>query len=301
MPSRAKRIAISASVAILLASWALTLDGFFVCPHILRRTDQERGEAVAEAYGASLESVAIRALDGAALKGWLFTPQDYHGRAVLLVHSGVGNRHEMLGPAKWLLERGYACLLVDQRGCGTSGGRISWGVNEPADVAAWATWLRDRTHASALFGYGVSRGSSTLLQSLALKAPFTGLALAATGAGNVAQPYQLIGDKMGISVRSARMMWWPLIEPSFWWIRAHYGFDMKKALDGVSAIRDSQVAVLLLHGSEDRLAAAERLRDANPQHTELVVIRGAGHQWFTPDQPEVMKQVLAWFGAHARS
>jgi alpha-beta hydrolase superfamily lysophospholipase len=97
------------------------------------------------------------------------------------------------------------------------------------------------------------------------------------------------------------MMWWPLIEPSFWWIRLHYGFDMKEAPDGVSAIRGSQAAVLLLHGSEDRLAAAERLRDANPQHTELVVIRGADHQWFTPDRPEVMKRVLIWFDARAKS
>ena len=67
-----------------------------------------------------------------------------------------------------------------------------------------------------------------LLRSLALKAPFTGLALAATGAGN----------------------------------------------------------------------AAEHLRDANPQHTELVVIPGAGHEWFTPGRPEVMQRVLAWFDAH---
>jgi alpha-beta hydrolase superfamily lysophospholipase len=301
MPSRAKRIAICLSAALLLASWALTIDGFFTCPDILRSTNQERGEAVAEAHGASLESVSIRASDGATLRGWLFTPKDYRGRAGLLVHAGVGNRHEMLVPAEWLLQRGYACLLVDQRGCGTSGGLISWGVNEPADIAAWATWLHDRTHASALFGYGRSRGSATLLQSLALKAPFTGLVLAATGAGNVAQPYQLIGDKMGISERSARTIWWPLIEPSFWWIRVHYGFDMREALDGVSAIRGSQVAVLLIHGSEDRLAAAERLRDANPQHTDLVVIPGADHEWFSLDRPEVMKLVLAWFEAHAKS
>jgi pimeloyl-ACP methyl ester carboxylesterase len=195
VPSRAKRIAICLSVALLFASWALTVDGFFVCPDVLRWTDQERAEAVAAAYGASWENVSIRASDSAILKGWLFTPQNDHGRAVLLVHAGVGNRHEMLGPAEWLLERGYTCLLVDQRGCGTSGGRVSWGVNEPADIAAWAMWLRDRTHASAVFGCGVSRGSTTLLQSLALKAPFTGLALEATGAGNIAQPYQLMSEK----------------------------------------------------------------------------------------------------------
>jgi pimeloyl-ACP methyl ester carboxylesterase len=300
MPQTAKRIAICLSVVLLLASWALTIDGFFVCPNILRRSDQERARALADAYGASWASVSIHASDGPILRGWLFSPQNYHDRAVLLVHSGVGNRHEMLGPAGWLLEKGYACLLVDQRGCGTSGGRISWGVKEPADIAAWASWLRDRTRASNVFGCGLSRGATTLLQSLALKAPFTGLALEATGAGNVAQPYQLIGDKMAISEKRARTMWWPVIEPSFWWIRLHYGFDMRKAQDGVAAIRGSQVAVLLIHGSADRLEAAERLRNANPQHAELVVIRGAGHQWFSLDRPEVMNPVLEWFDEHAQ-
>jgi alpha-beta hydrolase superfamily lysophospholipase len=97
------------------------------------------------------------------------------------------------------------------------------------------------------------------------------------------------------------MMWWPLIEPSLWWIRLHYGFNMRSVQDGVAAIRGSQVAVLLIHGSQDRLASAERLRDANPQHTDLVVIPGADHQWFNPDRPELMERVLAWFDAHAKS
>jgi pimeloyl-ACP methyl ester carboxylesterase len=301
MPSRAKRIAICVSLAILLASWALTLDGFFVSPGILRWTDQARGQAVADAYGASLDNVSIHSSDGATLKGWLFSPENYNGQAVLLVHAGLGNRRDMLGHARWLLRRGYTCLLIDQRGCGTSGGRISWGIHEPADIAAWAAWLRDRTRATAVFGCGLSRGSTTLLQSLAFNAPFTALALEATGAGNVAQPYQLMSDKMGTSESTTRTVLAPLIEPSFWWIRLRYGFDMKRVQDGVAAIRGSQVSVLLIHGSEDRLASAERLRDANPQHTDLFVIRGANHDWFSEDRPEVMIRVLAWFGAHARS
>src|SRR5262245_332996 len=237
MHSRAKRIAICLSAALLFATWALTLDGFFVSPRILRRTDRGRAEAVASAHGASWENVSIRASDGVLLRGWLFTPQNRRGRAVLLVHAGVGNRHEMLGRAEWLLERGYACLLVDQRGCGTSGGRISWGVKEPGDISAWAAWLRDRTHSSAVFGYGLSRGSTTLVQSLAVGPPVAAVGAAARGAGNIGQPYQFIGDKMGIPERRARVIWWPLIEPSFLWIRLRHGFDMKSAQDGVAAIR----------------------------------------------------------------
>ncbi len=238
------------------------------------------------------------------MKGWLFTPHNYRGRAALLVHAGMGNRREMLGHAKWLLARGYACLLVDQRGCGTSGGDVAWGVKEPADISEWAVWLRDRTHANAIFGCGLSRGSTNLLQSLALKAPFTGLALEATGAGNISQPYRFISDKMGISERTTRMIWWPLIEPSLLSIRVRHGFNMRSALDGAAAIRGSRVAVLLIHGSADRgaaLSGAVRIRDANPQHAELVVIRGADHDWFSEDRPEVINREVTWFDAHAKS
>ena len=57
--------------------------------------------------------------------------------------------------------------------------------------------------------------------------------------------------------------------------------------------------MLLLHGSEDRLVAAERLRDANPERTDLVVIPGADHEWFSEVRPEVMKRMLGWFDAHS--
>jgi len=304
MPSRAKRIAILVSLAIIAAFWALTLDGFFVRPVISRPIDPARAEGVASAHAAAWENVSIRAADGVNLRGWLFTPQSAQGRAVLLVHGGLGSRQDMLGRAEWLLDRGYTCLLIDQRGCGTSGGRISWGVNEPRDISAWANWLRDQVHPSAIFGYGLSRGSTNLVQSLALRPPFAGLAVEATGAGNIGQPYQFIGDKMGVPERTSRMISWPLIEPSFLWIRLRYGFNMKKVQDGITAVRDTQSAVLLIHGSDDRgapFAGALRLHDANPQHTDLMVVRGADHDWFSTDRPEVMKRVLAWFDAHGKS
>jgi len=40
------------------------------------------------------------------------------------------------------------------------------------------------------------------------------------------------------------------------------------------------------------------MRDANPQHAELVVFRGANHEWFSPDRPEVMKLVLVWMNGN---
>jgi hypothetical protein len=71
----ARWIAAFLSGFILLAAWAVTLDGFFVAPAILRWTDHERAETAATEHAASYENVSIRASDGVVLKGWLFTPK----------------------------------------------------------------------------------------------------------------------------------------------------------------------------------------------------------------------------------
>ena len=50
----------------------------------------------------------------------------------------------------------------------------------------------------------------------------------------------------------------------------------------------NQVPVLLLQGTKDRvnpLAGAERLREADPAHTQLLTIPGVDHDWFDADRP----------------
>ena len=89
MPPVAKRIAVFLSVVIVFAAWALTLDGYFESPPILRRVDPNRAEGIANSHNSAWENVSIRASDGVILRGWLFTPHTHHDRAVLLVHAGL--------------------------------------------------------------------------------------------------------------------------------------------------------------------------------------------------------------------
>jgi len=299
MLSLAARFAISTLAVILPVGWALSLDGYFLRPPY--RVDPERALAFAGQNDASLDNVSLRASDGVLLSGCLFTPHVSRGRAVLIVHGGVGDHQQMMSRASWLLERGYTCLLVDQRGGGASGGVVTWSVKEPGDLSSWARWLRDRTGVRAVFGYGTSRGSTTLVQSLASRPPFAALAVECVGDGNIGRPYQFLSERMGVSEHTARMVMWPFIEPSFLWIRWRYGLNLKAVQDGVEAMRGSEVPVLIFSGTADRtspLVGAERLRAANPRHAELVVVRGADHDWFLHDQPQVMQRVLPWFDAH---
>lgn len=173
----------------------------------------------------------------------------------------------------------------------------SYGVHEPNDIRLWARWLGGDTHAARIFAYGVSRGSTTLIRSLAAKPDFDGVAVECTGAGNSNCPYELIADRAGISEQTARVLSWPFIEPSFAWIRFRQGFDLRSAPSGTEAIRSSNVSVLIVQGAEERkapLKGAERLRDANPGRVELV-IPNAGHDLF----PIGLQRILPWFDQQA--
>ncbi len=300
MTPRGKHIAFLLSAAGLLFFWILTIDGNFVRKHV--QLDAHRATEMASKCGASWQEVTINTSDQVSLKGWLFTPSLVNRRAVMFVHGRGGTRHQMLERALSFLRMGYTCLLVDQRGSGSSGGVFSFGIHEPNDLVAWSQWLRDRPQISFVFGYGVSRGSTTLIQSLGAKPPLNGVAAESAGAGNIGYPYQVVSDQLGISERAARFISWPLIEPSFAWVRARHGFDLREAPSGLNAIRSTEVPVLIVQGTDDRdtpVAGVMRLRDANPNKVELVLIPHADHDWFSNGKPEVIGRILAWFEAHS--
>jgi predicted acyl esterase len=131
----------------LLAAWALTIEAHFDRQRVL--IDPNRAADLSIEGQASWEDVSIRAADHVWLRGWLFIPvRGSRPAAVLLVHGGRLSREQMVTRARWFLKAGYACLLIDQRGCGASGGIVSYGIHEPGDIAAWAKWLRHRTGAT---------------------------------------------------------------------------------------------------------------------------------------------------------
>ena len=165
---------------------------------------------------------------------------------------------------------------------------------------AGRSWLHDRPQIVAVFGYGASRGSTTLIQSLGAKPPLDGVVAESTGVGNIGHPYEVVGDQLGVSERTARLISWPLIEPSFAWVSARHGLHLRAAPSGIDAIRSTEVPVLIFQGADDRntpLSGAIRLRDANPHKVELVVIPHADHDWFSNGKPEVIGRILAWFEA----
>jgi pimeloyl-ACP methyl ester carboxylesterase len=118
--------------------------------------------AVPAELPAATTTIAFPARDGIKLSGW-FIPRDGATCAVVLLHGHGGNRIQMTARARLLHDAGYAALLYDARGHGTSeGDMVSAGWYETADLLGALDFLREKGFRR--FGcIGASQGGATIL------------------------------------------------------------------------------------------------------------------------------------------
>ncbi|MEM6284846.1 MAG: alpha/beta hydrolase [Chloroflexota bacterium] len=123
-------------LVIILGLWFTVL---FIKP---KRTLPEETPA---AYDIAYESVLLTTSDGEELAAWYIPPADDDGRVVIYVHGRSGNRGQLLPAAAGLYEAGYGALLFDMRTHGEStGGELTYGINEVLDVRAAVDFLREQ-------------------------------------------------------------------------------------------------------------------------------------------------------------
>jgi predicted acyl esterase len=88
---------------------------------------------------ATWQPAVLKTPDGILLQAWFFRPSEFNGGAVLLLHGVAADRLGMTGHLDYLLRNGYAALLPDARGHGSSGGDlVTYGLKEASDTAKWA-------------------------------------------------------------------------------------------------------------------------------------------------------------------
>lgn len=105
--------------------------------------------------------------DGVTLACRMLHPTDAHtSRGIFLCCHGYRSHavYDFAGAAQYLLAMGFSLCLIDERACGSSGGRyITFGLREKDDVVDWACWLQERFPDLPVLLYGVSMGASSVL------------------------------------------------------------------------------------------------------------------------------------------
>ena len=118
------------------------------------------------------EEVNIKSYDGLNLYGRYFHFKD--GAPIHILMHGYKStaNKDMAGFLKIARSLGHNALLVDQRGCENSGGKvIAFGIKERYDALSWVNYLNSRFDAPPIFLCGVSLGGSTVLMASELELP----------------------------------------------------------------------------------------------------------------------------------
>lgn len=241
------------------------------------------------------KDVYTTSFDGLRLHGRYYHVKDgaplnigFHGyRATSLRDFCVG--------ANESLKRGHNILLIDQRGQGKSEGKtITMGVKEHRDVLSWVEF------ANAHFGedtkiilYGVSMGAASVLMSTALPLP-------ENVTGVIADcPYNAPKDIL-LNVCQKDMGINPKIAYPFIWLagRLFGNFDIN-AVSCESAVTNSKIPVLILHGEDDRYVPcymSEEIERANKKLVTRYTFPNAGHGIsFFSDKERYRKITEAFF------
>jgi dipeptidyl aminopeptidase/acylaminoacyl peptidase len=250
---------------------------------------------------ASWSAAELCAADGVRLSAWMFRPAPQHanGSAVLLLH-GIGDtRTGMWSHANYLLDAGYAVLMPDSRGHGSSGGNVvGYGFWEAEDTARWLRWLGMQPGIERVYGLGESMGAANLLQSLALPSPVRAVVAECPFATFPEVSAYRLSHLSGIPFPFL----WPVRESGFVYARLRYGVWLGAASPAVAMAR-SVTPVLLVHGTADTnipLGQSRELRAVERRgETELWEVPGAVHVSAISAEPsEMPRRVIDWFRRH---
>jgi pimeloyl-ACP methyl ester carboxylesterase len=260
-------------------------------------------------YAGDLESVSIKASDGAVLQGWYVVPDHQNGQAVFLLHGIGDNRAGVSGYGQAFLREGYRILLPDSRAHGESGGDVAtYGLLEIDDIHRWVSWLYGKG-ARCVDGFGESMGAALVLESLRSESRFCAVVAdsAFSDFRSVAydrEGYFVGAGSFGMERIVGRTVGVLPAEIGLFYARRRSGVDLRRA-NPVDAVRSSTIPVLLIHGEEDINVLPWHclaLARADPVYAQLWLVPGAGHCGAVGAAPdEFWSRVLGFFARNNRT
>ena len=238
-----------------------------------------------------VENVTIASPNG-PLAAWYAQPDvDTPKGTVALFHGYTSSKAHLLHEAGYFRRLGYAVLLVDQTGSGSSAGnRTTIGYNEADDVAASVQYLRKRHPAKSLVLYGVSMGAVAIMRAeaeLGVKADINILEC----------PYGTMRQTVYNRFHSMNVPAFPLADMLVFWGGVQNGF-WAYSLQGEKFARSISTPTLLLWGTADaKVTRAETdaifTNLAGPK--QRLDFEGSDHEPYWVKHPQAWQDALAGF------
>jgi len=278
-----RRAGYAATIALILSPLIAGFLGHLIGPGLLHPMNLNpdriaQTNAMLARTGATKEDFAVRAPDGAELRGWKIKPPAPNGDWVLLFHGISDNRTGVLGHAEFLLRHGYSVVMMDSRAHGASGGEMAtYGWKERYDTVAITSALYATENMRHLDALGVSLGGAIALQSAAVEPRIEAVVAEDPFASLREVSYDYAGlhvsPLLGMTLlRPAPIMALDALEKAG-------GFNPDEVAPE-KAVAARRFPVLLICGTRDRTIPcrhAEQINRAARGPKELWVVEGAQH------------------------
>ena len=221
------------------------------------------------------ENVSVVSFDGLTLRGKYY--EHKAGAPVELMFHGYHGTSErdLCGGVERCFALGRNALLIEQRGSGTSDGRvISFGINERKDCLKWIEFALARFGKDVqIILTGISMGGATVLMAAGEKLPENVVYVLADC------PYSSAREIICKSIKEMKLP--PKIVYPFVRLGARLfgGFSLEET-SPLQAMKTCKTPVIFLHGDTDDFVPftmSERLYEACQTKKKLVKITGAGH------------------------
>lgn len=195
-----------------------------------------------------LETVSLKAKDGANLIAHVLEPEKSNGKIILACHGarscGIG---EFAFMSDYLYKNGYTVVMPDHRGCGESDGKfMGYGTHESRDTFLWLDYTKKRFPDMPIFLLGVSMGSATVMMmsdKLAKENRVKGI-VADCG-------YTSAWDEFAYQIKTSfHLPPFPILHICNLYSRIFAGYSFKDA-SPLNAVKNAKKPILFIHGGKD--------------------------------------------------
>ncbi len=235
-----------------------------------------RNEIAEKLERKALQTVEITAADGTRLFGHLYTAPNAH-RTVIAFHGWRSSWVKDFGMiADFLFSSNCNVLFAEQRGQGKSGGEyMGFGLTERYDCKDWIAWVnRSPLKIYPIYLAGISMGATTVLMTAGFDLPTNVKGIIADcGFTSPRAIWRHVAHNMHLFYTGIRGN----IASAICKRKIHVGSDDYSAVD---AMRECQVPVLFIHGTDDSFVPVEMTYEnykACASQKHLLIVPGAEH------------------------
>ncbi len=201
--------------------------------------------------------------------------------------------HDFSCAVEMYYEMGFNILLVDQRSHGMSEGKlITFGVKESRDVITWIDFLNAKFSPKQIVLSGLSMGATTVLLALKYKMPQNVKCVIADC--GFTSPVEIIKKvaKQGFKIDASFYI--PIMD----FMCKIFGKFSIKDVSTVDTIKNSEMPIMLIHGTNDNFVPCEMSKTAFKSansNSKLVLVDGADHGIsFLVDSKRVIDELNAF-------